>query len=254
MLLITIDHAYKRKWVSFIVMIVTSIFPIIATLMGPLSPTTVYGAGLAQHQQTGLSKGINMMVKVKSSIVQSTQVDLVIFFTRPLTCTQDPNNCNGNIKSYAPDDKMSCSSPIPQTQTSSSAKLSWVSNGKECPYLNCNWTSVPGGCSAQTSKTVFLPSPPELSALGNVYMTQPLDFSTQSPQDKTYGFAGCIYFENWAEFPTQNTQLVLSKSGGQLVLGTLPTGLTLQKIQTILASSKNQIQQNKTGTGTGWNL
>lgn len=248
----TIDCRNKQRWVSFIVMIVASLFPMIATIMGPLNSTTVYGAGLGQHQQTGLSKGIDMMVKVKAASMQSTQVDLVIFFTRPVACAQDPSNCNGNIKSYAPDEKMSCSSPIPQTQNSSSAKLSWVSNGQECPYLNCNWTSVPGGCSAQTSKTVFLPSPPELSALGNVFMIQPLNYATQSPTNPTYGFAGCIYYENWPEFPVQNTELVLSKSGGQLVSGTLPAGLTLQKIQTILASSSKQAQQN--GTGTGWNL
>jgi hypothetical protein len=252
MLATSIDRTYKQRWVSLIVMIVTSLLPMIATIMGPLSPTTVYGAGLVKHQQTGLSKGIDMMVNVKASIMQSTQVDLVIFFTRPLACTQDPTNCNGNIKSYAPDDKMPCSSPIPQAQNSSSAKLSWVSNGQECPYLNCNWTSVPGGCSTQTSKTVFLPSPPELSALGNVFMAQPLNFSTQSSNNDTYGFSGCIYYENWPEFPVQSTQLVLSKSGGDIVSGTLPAGMTLPKIETILASSSKQTLQQ--GSGTGWNL
>jgi hypothetical protein len=256
MLSTTVHHTCKQKWLSFIVMIVASLLPIITTFMGLFTPTTVYGAGLVQHQQTDLGKGINMMIKVKASSMPNPQVNLVVFFTRPLSCTQDSSNCNGDIKLYAPDDKMACSSPIPQAQKSSTANPSWVSNGEECPYLNCNWTSVPGGCSAQTSDTTFVSLQSPIPSLGDTYMSQPLDYKTQSSNDDTDGFSGCIYYGNWPEFPTQNIQLVVSGSAIQLVSGTLPNGTTLQTIQTILASSTKQTlaKGSGSGSGTGWNM
>ncbi len=237
----TVHRTAKQKWLLCIIIGTACLLFMITPLMGPFKHTTAYGAGLqVTPTQTGLSKGINMMINVKKATTQSSRVNLVVFFTRPLACTQDPANCGGNIKLYAPDTNVSCSSPIPQSQKSSAANPAWVSHGEECPYLNCNWTSAPGGCSAQTNNTLFHSLTSPIAGLGNVYMNQPLDFKDQPLNNARYGFSGCIYYANWPEFPTQNLQFLVFGSDIQLVSGTLPTGVTLQTIQQILATPSNE--------------
>jgi len=228
-----------------------------ATLIGLFNPTTAHGAG-ANPQQIGLGKGINMLFSLPNTSVPSPHLDLYVFFTRPLPCVQDPNNCNGNIKLYAPDSKVHCSSPVPQAITSASKNpsLAWVSNGEECPYLNCNWMPVDKGCSTLTTDTVFEEAPPSLSALGNVYMKQSMDFTSVVP-NSDYGFSGCIYYENWPQFPLRNTQVLMSGSNiqlatsGSVVTTPLPDGITLQTIQTAIVALPKTIAGSRSSSDPG---
>jgi hypothetical protein len=244
MSLTTVERPSKQRCFLFTILVVASMLLTIAIF----NTTTVYGAGSVQKQQKDLGSGIDMTVKIPVSAMKSSQVDLLVFFTRPVPCTQNHDNCFNNIKSYAPDSTMSCSIPIPQSQKSATSNSSWAKDGKECPYLNCNWMSATQGCSSLTKDTEFRSLPSPIAGLGNVYMSQIIDYKTQDKNQNTVGLMGCIYYANWPKFPTQYTQLVLSVSGRQLLSGTLPKGVTLKTIQNILTSSGKQSAKTQTWT------
>jgi len=170
---------------------------------------------------------------------------MVVFFTRPLSCTQNPHNCQDNVKLYAPDNKMSCSSAI-----STAVGSSWITNGKECPYLTCNYLSVTS-CTAQSTKTIFRSLPQPIPNVGNSYMLQLLKFDAKDVASaKTIQLNGCIYYGNWPQFPSQNTQLAFSWPKLTLLSGTLPRGVNMQKIL-----ARPSQGSTKTGTaGTGWDV
>lgn len=264
MISIAAHHMYKQRGFLSVVTVAASLLFMSATLIGLFSPAIAYGAG-STHQQTGLGKGLDIQFTFPRTSVPSPHVDFYVFFTRPLSCAQDPTNCNGNVKLYAPDNKVQqCTSPVPQAMTSSSkpSSLAWVTNGEACPYLNCNWMPMQKGCSALTTNTTFQQSPPSLSALGNVYMKQSMDFSSAGGNGD-YGFSGCIYWENWPEWELHNTQVLVSGSKiqltttGSLVSAPLPSNISLQTIQTALASLPSQPSttagsRSSTAPGT-WN-
>jgi hypothetical protein len=247
MLSTTVDHIYKPRRSLFIIIVAASILLTTASFTA-----TAYGAGLGHKQQPDIGAGIDLTVKVPvSAMKKNSQVELLVFFTRPAPCTQNHDNCVKNVKSYAPDSTISCAIPVPQSQNSSMSNSLWVSkDGKECPYLNCNWASTAQGCSSLTQKTIFRPLPSPIAGLeSNVYMSQILDFKTQVKSENTVGFTGCIYYgTNYARFPTHYTQVVLSMPDRQLLSGTLPKGVTLQTIQNILSSK--QAAKTKTLTWT----
>jgi hypothetical protein len=246
MLPTTVDRIYKQRCLPFIIIVAASLLLTTASFT-----TTAYGAGLGHKQQANIGAGIDLTVKVPVSAIKNSKAELLVFFTRPAPCAQNHDNCVKNVKSYAPDNTMSCSIPVPQSQKTPMSNSLWVSkDGRECPYLNCNWMSTTGGCSNLTQKTAFLPLPSPIAGLeGNVYMSQILDFKTQTKSENTVGFTGCIYYgTNYARFPTHYTQVVLSVPGRQLLSGTLPKGVTLKTIQNIL--SNKQVAKTKTLTWT----
>ena len=107
---------------------------------------------------------------------------------------------------------------------------------------------------------MFRQAPPELSALGDSYMMQPLDYTKLSSVYDSYGFSGCIYYGNWPHFSLKNFVFVTSGPNNielapktQPSTDTLPDGITLQKIQTALASSKQTLAKG-TNAGTGWDM
>jgi hypothetical protein len=248
----TVHRTCKQRWFSFIVMVAASLLLTIATL----TSTTVHAA---DPQQETFSPSITISVNAKIPGKQGSKefgssgvakpssnplkVAVVVFFTRPLSCAQDSRNCQGNVKSYAPDNKVSCSSPIYTTVGDS-----LVTNGKACPYLTCNYLSITS-CTAQNTKTVFRSLPQPIPDVGNSYMLQLLKFDAKDVGSaKTMLLNGCIYYGNWPRFLAQNTQLAFSWPELTLLSGTLPRGVNMQKI---LAQSS----QGSTKTvGTGWDV
>ena len=150
---------------------------------------------------------------------------------------------------YAPDNKTSCSSAISISVDSSAS--SWVTNGEECPYLTCNYLSITS-CTAQSTKTVFRSLPQPIPNVGDSYMLQLIKFDAKDVGSTgTLMLNGCIYYANWPEFSSKNTQLAFSWPSLKLLSKTpLPPGVNMQKI---LAQAS--LGSTKTGTGgTGWNV
>lgn len=252
----TVHCTCKQKWFSFIVMIVASLLPMIATIN---ATTTVYGAA---SQSQALSSSIDISVTAKMPSKQSPKVTgtsvtppsskpvemaIVVFFTHPLSCTQAPSNCQDNMKLYGPDSKVTCSSPMSDT-----ANSSWITKGEECPYLTCNYLSITS-CTAQKSQTLFHSLPQPIPNVGDSYMLQLLQFDAKDLASASkLQLNGCIYYGNWPQFSAQNTQLALTWPGLTLLSGTpVPHGVNLQKI---FAQPIQQSTKTGTLTGTGWNL
>ncbi len=156
---------------------------------------------------------------------------------------------------HGPDNKWSCSSPISISVDSSASSL--VRNGEECPYLTCNYLSITS-CTAQSSKTVFRSLPQPIPNVGDSYMFQLLKFNAKDVGSAgTLMLNGCIYYANWPQFPTNNTQLALSWPSLKVLSKTpVPPGVNMQKIlgQPSLGSTKTRTGVGP-GTGnTGWNV
>jgi len=257
MLTTTVHCTWKQKWFSFIGMIVASLLPMIATLN---ATTTAYGAA---SQPQALSSSITISVTAKMPSKQSSktigsssvtppsskpvEMAIVVFFTRPLSCAQSPSNCQDNMKLYAPDSKVTCSSPMSDT-----ADSSWITKGEECPYLTCNYLSITS-CTAQKSQTLFHSLPQPIPNVGDSYMLQLLQFDAKDLASASkLQLNGCIYYGNWPQFSTQNTQLALTWPGLTPLSATpLPQGVNLQKI---FAQPIQQSTKTGTLTGTGWNM
>lgn len=242
MLFTTIDRRRKHRWFSLIVMIMTSLLPMVATLN-----STPVLAAQAMSSSLTISDTAKLPPNLSSN---SFEVAMVVFFTRPLSCAQDSHNCQDNVKSYGPDSKLSCSSPISISVDSSTS--SWVTNGEECPYLTCNYLSITS-CTAQKIKTVFRSLPQPIPNVGDTYMLQLLKFDAKDVGSKdTLMLNGCIYYANWPELPSSSTQLVFSWPSLKLLSQTpLPPGVNIQKILGPLTLKSTQLE---TQTGTGWSL
>ncbi len=241
----TVHRICKQRWFSLAVIVATSLLPMIAAL----SSTPVQAA-------QAMSSSLTISDTAKLPTSQSTlEVAMVVFFTRPLSCAQDTHNCQDNVKSYGPDTQTSCSSPISISVDSSAS--SWMTNGKECPYLTCNYLSITS-CTAQSTKTVFRSLPQPIPNVGDTYMLQLLKFNAQDlGSSGTLMLNGCIYYANWPEFSTTNSQLAFSWPDLKLLSQTLPpSGVNMKQIlgQLSLGATKTGTGLG-TGTGeTGWNL
>ena len=243
----TIHRTCKQRWFSFIVVVAASLLPMIATLN-----STPVQAAQAMSSSLTISNTAKLPINPSSNPLE---VAMVVFFTRPLSCAQNSQNCQDNVKSYGPDNKWSCSSPISISVDSSAS--SWVRNGEECPYLTCNYLSITS-CTAQSSKTVFRSLPQPIPNVGDSYMFQLLKFNAKDVGSAgTLMLNGCIYYANWPQFPTNNTQLALSWPSLKVLSKTpVPPGVNMQKIlgQPSLGSTKTRTGVGP-GTGnTGWNV
>jgi hypothetical protein len=235
-----VHHTWKQRWFSFILMVAASLLPMIATLT-----STPVHAAVPNTQTLSSSITINTIAKIPPSMQVSNglQLAFVVFFTRPLACTQDSHNCQGDITVYAPDKKVTCSSPMSNTASSS-----WVTKGEQCPYLTCNYLSVTS-CSAQSAKTVFRTLPQPIPNVGDSFMIQFMKFGANDlGSADTVQLSGCIYYGNWPQFPAQNTQLAFSWPKLTLLAGKLPRGVNMQKI---LGQSNSAFKQSQAGTGWG---
>lgn len=232
----TVHRIDKHRCFSFIATTTTSILFLVTTLMGLFNPLTAYGAQSQTHTVSGDTALMKGTVDIHSTITQTdtlfnltntsgktlTSLSMGVFYTRP----------NG----FMPHNSVGCTTPVLSFTPSDNIK----DPTNSCPWFTCNYVSWShngnGECSTvglakEQAKgpvmAVFQSLPPTVTT-ANTFMLINFKNASLAPGD-TFKIDGCIYYDNWPRFSTQQNSLMVF-SGNTLLWGNAPSGMNIPNL------------------------